>query len=358
MKANGIGIDEMILRRCPGPAILECAPRHASACRLPRTRWRPAPRDNAALRRVVCAVGCVLALFLSRRAAAEPPTASPTAVDDVAPKQQQSVVPRPVLPPPPRSRYVADPLADGAVLSLSLGSGLLSELILETGEISPQQPRPETDLLAIDRPSITAQPIPTWGTVSTVGLGAALAYAAADAVFSGYRNGVESGIVDGVIYAETVSVTWAVTNLAKISFRRPRPVAYQEQARREASGDTANPEELTDTNSAMSFFSGHASITASVAAASTYLAFSRSADRLRPWLTLGVGTVLTTAVAFGRVKAGEHFPTDVIAGAMVGAGIGVLVPHLHREETARRRSVWIGFGAEPGGASIRAQGLL
>jgi membrane-associated phospholipid phosphatase len=349
----------MTLSRCPDSPTLGCAPTGASARRLSHTPRRPGPPGvHDGLRRAVCAAACVLALSHSRRAAAEPPTLGRAAVDDVAPKQRQSALPRPELPPPPRSRYIADPISDGAVLSLSLGGGLLSELILETGEISPQQPRPDTDLLAIDRPSITAQPIRAWGTISNIGLGAALAYAAADTVLSGYRSGVESGLVDGVIFAETICITWAVTNLTKIAFRRPRPVAYQEQARREAAGGTANPEELTDTNSAMSFFSGHASITASVAAASTYLAFSRSADRLRPWLTLGVGTVLTTAVAFGRVKAGEHFPTDVIAGAMVGAGIGVLVPHLHREETARRRSVWIGFGAEPGGASIRAQGLL
>jgi undecaprenyl-diphosphatase len=162
----------------------------------------------------------------------------------------------------------------------------------------------------------------------------------------------------GIIYAETLSVTWAATNLAKISFRRPRPYAYQEQARREASGSTLAPEGLSETNNAMSFFSGHASIAASVTAASTYLAFSRSADRLRPWLTLGIGTALTTMVAVGRVEAAEHFPTDVIAGAMAGAGIGVLVPHLHREEPALRRPVWIGLGVEPDGASIRVQGLL
>lgn len=313
---------------------------------------------TAGLRRVVCAVGCVLAIFVSRRAFAAPAAQGPVVVEDIAPKQRQSAVPKPELPPPPRSRYVADPFSDGAVLSLSLGMAVLSELILETGEITPQQPRAETALLAIDRPSITAQPVAAWGTASTIGLGVALAYAAIDPVFSGYRNGVESGIVDGVIYAETLSVTWAVTNLAKIAFRRPRPSAYQEQARRDAAGGTATADGLSDTNSAMSFFSGHASITASVTAASTYLAFSRSASRVRPWLTLGIGTALTTVVGLGRVKAGEHFPTDVIAGAMVGAGIGVLVPHLHREEPARRRPVWIGLGAEPGGVSVRAQGLF
>lgn len=307
---------------------------------------------------IASALACVLVICLSRGATAAPTTQRDLGAEGVPPKRQQSVVPRPELPPPPRTRYVADPFSDGAVLSLSLGMALLSELILETGEITPQQPRPDPPLLGIDRGALTAAPITKWRIASTIGLGAALAYAAIDPVFSGYRNGVESGIVDGVIYAETISVTWAMTNLAKIAFRRPRPSAYQEQARRAASGGTAPPDGLSDTNSAMSFFSGHASITASVTAASTYLAFSRSANRVRPWLTLGIGTAITTVVAFGRVRAGEHFPTDVIAGAMVGAGIGVLVPHLHREESARRRSVWIGLGGEPGGASIRVQGLL
>lgn len=359
MKTNAFDVDEEILQLCHASDLLEYCPGDTSSCRRLRTLACWQPSVNEGLRRVVCAVGCALAVFVSRQVAAEPPAPAAVVVDDIAPKQRQSVVPKPELPPPPRTRYVADPLADGAVLSLSLGMALLSELILETGEITPQQPRAETALLSIDRPSITSPPIPKWGTASTIGLGAALAYAAIDPVFSGYRNGVESGIVDGVIYAETVSATWALTNLAKIAFRRPRPSAYQAQAQRDASTGSTTPDGLSsDTNSAMSFFSGHASITASVTAASSYLAFSRSADRLRPWLTLGIGTALTTVVSFGRVRAGEHFPTDVIAGAMVGAGIGVLTPHLHREEPALRRPVWIGLGAEPGGVSLRAQGLL
>jgi membrane-associated phospholipid phosphatase len=30
-----------------------------------------------------------------------------------------------------------------------------------------------------------------------------------------------------------------------------------------------------------------------------------------------------------RILAGEHFPTDVVAGAAVGAAIGLIVPALH-----------------------------
>jgi undecaprenyl-diphosphatase len=268
------------------------------------------------------------------------------------------VVPRPEVPPPRRSRYIADPFSDGAVLSVSLGMAVLSDLISSTGEITPQQPLQTTKLLAIDHASLTARPIAAWGTVSGIGLYTALAYAALDPVLSGYRNGVESGIVDGFIYAETIAVTWAATNLAKIAFRRPRPSAYQEQARREAAGGTTTPGDLSATNSAMSFFSGHASIVASVSGAATYLAFSRSSTPLRPWLTLGIGAAATTLVAFGRVMAGEHFPTDVIAGAMVGAGIGVLVPHLHREDPPKQRSVWTGLGVQPGGVALQANARM
>jgi hypothetical protein len=41
------------------------------------------------------------------------------------------------------------------------------------------------------------------------------------------------------------------------------------------------------------------------------------------------GTLLTAFVSYERVRAGAHFPTDVIAGSMAGGSIGVIVPHMH-----------------------------
>jgi membrane-associated phospholipid phosphatase len=73
-------------------------------------------------------------------------------------------------------------------------------------------------------------------------------------------------------------------------------------------------------------------MTASIGATATYLAFARSPRTARPWITLALATALSTFVSVERVRAGKHFPTDVIAGSLAGAGVGIVVPHLHRTE--------------------------
>jgi undecaprenyl-diphosphatase len=78
-----------------------------------------------------------------------------------------------------------------------------------------------------------------------------------------------------------------------------------------------------------SFPSGHA--TTSFACA-TVLAL------MLPRLALPL-LLLAAAVAWSRVYVGVHFPLDVLGGAVLGAGIGLLVARaLPRLVTARRRS--------------------
>jgi membrane-associated phospholipid phosphatase len=268
-------------------------------------------------------------------------------------------VPRPLEKPPTELSFVADPISDGAVLSLAVSAAFVSETILTTGEITPQQPQDPSLLLGIDRPVIDMEPVPAWGTVSTIGLFSAIGFAIIDPIATGFRKNSEAAVVDAVIYSETITLTWAMTNLSKIAFRRPRPTTYRAQQEFEdIHGPDATPPESMQTDSALSFYSGHASITSAVAATATYLAFSRSPGTARPWVTLGVGTLTTTLVSVGRVGAGVHFPTDVIAGTMTGIGIGILVPHLHRAEPITRRPIWIGLEPVPGGSSLTFSGLL
>jgi membrane-associated phospholipid phosphatase len=256
-------------------------------------------------------------------------------------------------PPPPgtaptepgKLRFVADPITDGAIISISFGFAALLDTIIGAEELRPQQPGPTANLIAIDRAVVDDEPSAGWRRVSNVGVGAAGVYAAADIVLTTWDEGAEAGLVDLIIYTESATITWAVTNLAKIAVRRPRPFAYRARDEFVAQGgDPRNLPEITDTNAALSFFSGHASMAAALSTTATYLAFARSESPVRGIVTAGAGGIVTTAVAVGRVKGGVHFPTDVVAGAMAGIGIGALVPHFHRE--GESKPVWVGMGPQ------------
>jgi undecaprenyl-diphosphatase len=260
-------------------------------------------------------------------------------------KRTETLVPTPVYTPPTLNgaRLQADPIADGAMLGIALGFAGLSTVILSTGEIRPQQISSTfttSQLLGIDRTAITQTVDPNAGTISNIGLYAAIGYTVIDTIATGFREGSrQAALVDGIIYAETLAITAGVTNLAKVAVRRPRPTAYIAAAQHKNDPTYSN----SDSDSSLSFFSGHAATVGAVTGVATYLAFTRSPSSIRPWLTLVGGTALTAFVGVERVRAGAHFPTDVIAGAMAGAGIGVLTAHLHREDTAKQRRVWIGF---------------
>lgn len=72
----------------------------------------------------------------------------------------------------------------------------------------------------------------------------------------------------------------------------------------------------------------------------------------RQWVVLGVGLALSTTVGIGRVLGGEHFPSDVVAGAAIGASVGWLVPELHR------RRVNVAFGVADGARSVSLRGVF
>ncbi len=252
-----------------------------------------------------------------------------------------------------------DLITDGA---LTIGAATFAGIlhgINGTGEVRPQQISPSFDrsqLLGIDRGAISQKVDPKAKTRSNLGLAAAVGFAVLDPILSGVRTGqAEVGMVDAVIYAEAMATTWAVTNLTKMAVRRSRPRAYIDAA---ANQDDPNYTNET-TDSSLSFFSGHAAMTASVASTAKYLAFARSPGTLRPWLTLGGGTLLTAIVSIERVRGGAHFPTDVIAGAVAGAGVGLLVAHLHSSQSESSSHLWVGLAPDGArGMSAQAGGVF
>jgi len=256
------------------------------------------------------------------------------------PPSPSSSSPSPTETAPPK--FAVQPLTDGAIVAVNAGFAGLLDLVMGTGELRPQQISRDfksSSLLKIDRGAVSQDIDPNAATYSNIGLGILVGYAVLDPILSGFREkSARTALVDAILYAETISLTVGVTNLAKIAVRRPRPVAYKDAEAHENDPNYSN----ADTDSSLSFFSGHASVSAAVTATATYLAFVREPKTARPWITLIVGTALTSFVGFERVRAGKHFPTDVIAGAMAGAGIGILVPHFHRVDENSPRKFWVG----------------
>jgi undecaprenyl-diphosphatase len=250
-------------------------------------------------------------------------------------------------PREPGQHFTIDPVADGVITATGLGFAGLLGLVLSTGEIKPTAPPSDySNLLSIDRGAVTQTVDPNADTYSNIGLWTAIGFTAVDSLVSGVRDGWDAALVDGLMYAESLSLTLTVTDITKIAVRRPRPIDY------------LNPSG-SNTDAELSFFSGHTSILGAVTGTSTYLAFVRSPGTPRPWITLAAGTLLTAFVAYERVRAGAHFPTDVIAGAMAGGAIGVLVPHLHRHQE-EAPSVWVGTAPAPegSGGTLSVQGVF
>ena len=127
----------------------------------------------------------------------------------------------------------------------------------------------------------------------------------------------------GVMSAEAVLLTVGLTNLVKELGHRTRPYAYHPDV---PLSDKINQD------AQRSFFSGHTS----VLAASTFVTAKIWTDchpdsRWKPavWAS---AAVLPAAMGCLRVRGGRHFPTDVLAGLVVGGAVGWLVPQLHKRE--------------------------
>ena len=127
---------------------------------------------------------------------------------------------------------------------------------------------------------------------------------------------------DTLVMLESILLTQALTQVTKSAVGRNAPLVYNPNAARA---------DLESADAGRSFFSGHTST--SFAAATTYAVTFWKRHPTSPWryVVLGVGEAVASSVALLKIKAGYHYPTDVAAGALVGSGVGLLVPVLHSE---------------------------
>jgi hypothetical protein len=129
-----------------------------------------------------------------------------------------------------------------------------------------------------------------------------------------------------LLYGEAVSASLFLNGVTKYLVQRPRPYNYNPDARvaeyaREAGKD-----------SHLSFYSGHASTAFAAAVAGSYLFASGDADREIKVMVWAFEMALAGATTQLRVRAGKHFYSDVLVGAVVGSAVGFLIPALHAGE--------------------------
>ena len=135
----------------------------------------------------------------------------------------------------------------------------------------------------------------------------------------------DQSIAAGVIYLEVMSNAFFAKNTMKFLFPRVRPWVYLAPV-------TGSAPDIWEGNN--SFPSGHATLAFAAAAFGITVAIL-DLPTGSPWLVPFTVTESTLAVvtASFRVFSGQHFMTDVIAGAALGAAIGIALPMIHTSVT-------------------------
>jgi undecaprenyl-diphosphatase len=239
--------------------------------------------------------------------------------------------------------FALDLLGDSA----TVGGGLL----LFGGSLLLQHVKPKPDQSAVDSSTIPlfdrAYPSqPSSDLVVATDVFAALAAAMPLVLLPG-RSSSEM-LTIGVMYVEALGLAYSVDEVLKSTIVRYRPYAYS----------TSVPADFSNTDITASFPSSHASIAFSAAVFAGYVFDEVNPDSsLKPWVWVG-GLSLATAASALIVASGDHFLSDAVAGAVIGAASGFLVPFFHErfppiktKSTDAVSSVALDLGA--GGIGVR-----
>lgn len=146
----------------------------------------------------------------------------------------------------------------------------------------------------------------------------------------------------GLLYLETMAITGALFSQVNGRVNRKRPSVYSQEA---------GPGIRMDDKSQNSFYGGHIAATA---AATFFTAkvfndyFPNSPAKPYVW---GAAAAVPAVVGYLRLRAGKHFLSDNLLGYAIGAGVGILVPHLHKRHAGL--SLQSGPSFPAGGTAFR-----
>jgi len=148
-----------------------------------------------------------------------------------------------------------------------------------------------------------------------------LSFAAPFALLLDNKANKHSGQLFG-IYIESLATTSTLFTIVAGVTNRARPYVY----------NTNTPlDRLESTTATRSFFSGHVAATSSATffAAKVFQDFNPNSAAV-PYIWAGA-IALPATVGYFRMKAGQHFLTDVLIGYGIGALAGYYIPELHKK---------------------------
>ena len=99
-------------------------------------------------------------------------------------------------------------------------------------------------------------------------------------------------------------------------------------------------EQRAGANTMNSFFSGHTSTSAasSFFMAKVYCDFHPELGA-KKFIFYSLALIPPVFTGYYRIKASRHFPTDVITGIIVGGGMGILIPHIHKTKKNKNLAI-------------------
>ena len=238
-----------------------------------------------------------------------------------------------------------DPLIDSVTAGAGIVSVVLSEILLAQAQQSEVPPLSIDLINSFDRIAVFAHS-PALDVVSDITQYLALLFPSLAAI----NTRSDDWVHIGVLYVEAISIAMGAKNALKLAIERYRPFMYE---------DTVSEDLVSDGDYVNSFPSGHTTVAFTGASFATYMFANYHPHS--PWiLPMAVGSyAFAAATAALRVLSGNHFITDVIAGAAIGTAIGIAVPllHMRRRETEGAASDSASFFVTPTSVGIRLRGL-
>ena len=123
---------------------------------------------------------------------------------------------------------------------------------------------------------------------------------------------------NGIVIGSALAVSGLITMGLKYGVNRDRPfITYPTLITKKS--DAGSP----------SFPSGHTS-SAFATATSLSLAYPK-------WYVIAPSFLWATAVGYSRMELGVHYPSDVLAGAIIGAGCSFLMYKINKRLNAKKK---------------------